>query len=241
MRESLTANMSRIKNSSDLRGIPKVVGAVASPGALRRALRIKSGQIDIIELRVDSFSDNPDTLHQAAGKIAVPLIVTVRHPAEGGVNGLGFARRAALYAQFLPVATYLDIELRSLPRLAETVRAARAAGVQIIASFHDFKATPSTAKLRQIIRNAHKAGADICKIAARADTPAAFARLLTPLAEKSPLPLSVMGMGAFGKISRLTLARAGSVLNYGYLEKPNASGQWEATLLKKRLAELAED
>jgi 3-dehydroquinate dehydratase len=47
-----------------------------------------------------------------------------------------------------------------------------------------------------------------------------------------------MGMGRFGKISRLLLAQTGSVLNYGYLDRPNASGQWEAVLLKKRLAEL---
>ena len=55
-------------------------------------------------------------------------------------------------------------------------------------------------------------------------------------AKKQPLPLSVMGMGRFGKISRLLFAQAGSVLNYGYLDRPNASGQWEATSLKKRLA-----
>jgi 3-dehydroquinate dehydratase-1 len=233
--------MSGIKNSSDLRGKPQIVGAVASPAALRRALRIQPGQVDLIELRVDNFSDNPETLLAAAPKLRVPLIVTVRHPAEGGVNDLGFVRRAELYAQFLPLATYLDIELRSLAKLAGTVPAARAAGVRVIASFHDFKATPSAAKLRQIIHAAHRAGADICKIAARADTPAAFARLLAPLAEKQPLPLSVMGMGEFGKISRLALAQAGSVLNYGYLAQANASGQWEATLLKQRLAELSEE
>ena len=49
-----------------------------------------------------------------------------------------------------------------------------------------------------------------------------------------------MGMGTFGKISRLLLAQAGSVLNYGYLDQPNASGQWEAVLLQKRLAELTD-
>jgi len=32
----------------------------------------------------------------------------------------------------------------------------------------------------------------------------------------------------------------GSALNYGYLDEPNAPGQWEATLLKQRLAELSQ-
>jgi 3-dehydroquinate dehydratase-1 len=58
------------------------------------------------------------------------------------------------------------------------------------------------------------------------------------LSKPGKLPLSVMGMGAYGKVSRLLLARAGSVLNYGYLDEPQVSGQWEATLLKQRLAEL---
>jgi len=45
-------------------------------------------------------------------------------------------------------------------------------------------------------------------------------------------------MGTFGKLSRVTLAAAGSVLNYSYLEKAQVPGQWPAALLKERLAEL---
>jgi 3-dehydroquinate dehydratase-1 len=48
-----------------------------------------------------------------------------------------------------------------------------------------------------------------------------------------------MGMQKLGKVSRLTLAVAGSRLNYGYLGEPQVSGQWPARLLKQRLAELA--
>jgi 3-dehydroquinate dehydratase-1 len=53
------------------------------------------------------------------------------------------------------------------------------------------------------------------------------------------VPISVMGMGEYGKLSRLLLARAGSVLNYGYLDVVQVPGQWPAPLLKERLAELA--
>ena len=83
------------------------------------------------------------------------------------------------------------------------------------------------------------ARADIFKIAALAANPSDVATLLALLAKPAPIPLSVMGMGRFGRVSRLLFAQAGSVLNYGYLDKPNASGQWEATLLKKRIGELA--
>lgn len=196
--------------------------------------------MDWLEIRVDHFAPATGSLLQALPRMRVPLIVTVRHPAEGGAHGLGWAQRRVLFTQFLPFAALIDVELRSMDRLADTVAEARRAGVKVIASTHHFRSTPTEAKIRRLIARAHAAGADVCKLAALAPTPAALARLLAPLAKTQPLPLSVMGMGAFGKISRLVLAQAGSILNYGYLDRPNASGQWEARLLKKRLAELVE-
>ncbi len=232
--------MSGTKTTRILSARPQVVGAVHSPGALRRALRIQPGEVDFLEIRVDSFAPDPSPLLRALPRLRVPLIITVRHPAEGGLHRLGFPRRRELFAQFLPFATLIDIELRSCVALASTIADARAGRVRVIVSEHHFKTTPTTARLRQTLRRARAAGADICKLAARADTPAALAQLLALFSPRPALPLSVMGMGTFGKISRLLLAQAGSVLNYGYLDQPNASGQWEAVLLQKRLAELTD-
>ena len=216
----------------------KVVGAVHSAGALRRALRIRPGEVDLLEIRVDAFAPDLAPLLRALPRLRVPLLITVRHPAEGGAHGLSLARRRALFAQFLPFAQFIDIELRSVKALAPTIADARARGVRVIVSDHHFKTTPSMSQLGATIRGALAAGADICKIAAVADTPTELIRLLFYLAAPHRLPLSIMAMGRFGKISRLLFAQAGSVLNYGYLDQPNASGQWEAVLLQKRLAEL---
>lgn len=232
--------MSGTKTTRILSARPQVVGAVHSPGALRRALRIQPGEVDFLEIRVDSFAPDPAPLLRALPRLRVPLIITVRHPAEGGLHRLGFPRRRELFAQFLPFAALIDIELRSCVALASTIADARAGRVRVIVSEHHFKTSPTTARLRQTLRRARAAGADICKLAARADTPTALAQLLALFSRRPALPLSVMGMGTFGKISRLLLAQAGSVLNYGYLDQPNASGQWEAVLLQKRLAELTD-
>lgn len=229
-----------MKNSRDLAENPKVVAAVHSAGALRSALKVRPGQVDFLEVRVDNFAADLGALLPAVPRLKVPLLVTVRHPAEGGANNLGFPKRRELFTQFLPQATLIDVELRSFQKLAGTIAEARRAGVKVIASVHHFHSTPSTASIYRAIRQAQAAGADICKVAALADTPAALGQLLAVFSKKLPLPVSVMGMGRFGKISRLLLAQAGSVLNYGYLDRPNASGQWEARTLKSRLAELIE-
>jgi 3-dehydroquinate dehydratase-1 len=231
-------NMTRIKNSRFLRGEPKIVGAVHSPGSLRSALRLRQGEVDFLELRVDYFAGDPGSLLKAAPRLAAPLIVTVRHSLEGGACQLGSARRRELFKEFLPFANCIDIELRSVAGFAGIIEEARAAEVSVIVSDHHFHRTPSARSLATGLRRAVVAGADVFKIATLASSPSDVAALLTLLAKPGPIPLSVMGMGRFGKVSRLLFAQAGSVLNYGYLDEPIASGQWEAILLKKRIGEL---
>ncbi len=215
-----------------------IVGAVHSLSSIRSAQRLKAGTVDFLELRVDHFATAITPLFDAAPLFRSPLIITVRHPAEGGKHRLGVVRRRELYTQFLQWAAVIDVELRSMAALSGVVQAARAQGVSVIVSFHDFHATPSAARLHDIVRRAADAGADVIKIATRADTCAELHRLLKLLTVKTPRPLSVMAMGRFGKVSRLLFAQAGSVLNYGYLGTANASGQWSVREFRQHLAEL---
>ncbi len=232
--------MRKVKISRIIATHPQVVGTVHSPGSLRAALRLAPGAVDFLELRVDHFADEPEKLLRAALDLPAPLIVTVRHPAEGGMNDLAAERRRELFAQFLPVADWIDLELRSVGPFAETIAAAIACDVKVIVSDHYFDRTPPLRTLQARHRRAGLARADVFKTAALTTTPAHVATLLGLFQKKPIPPLSVMGMGSLGKASRLLFAQAGSVFNYGYLDQANASGQWEATLLKKRLAELSE-
>ena len=233
--------MSPGNSSSVLGDRAQVAGTVHSERALRSALQLRADAVDLLEIRVDHFAETPARLLRALPKLAAPLIITVRHPAEGGAGALDLARRRELFAQFLPFASLIDVELRSANQLRPTLADARARGVKVILSTHHFSSTPSPRSLERLIRSAHAAHADICKLATLVSTPSDLACLLGLCARKQPLPLSIMGMGRFGKISRMLLAACGSCLNYGYLHQPNASGQWEAALLKKRLLELDAD
>jgi 3-dehydroquinate dehydratase-1 len=155
-----------------------------------------------------------------------PLIVTARHPAEGGVHALSTAGRRDLLARFLPFAKYVDVELRSAESFHSLLRVGGNRKVKRILSFHDFDSTPTRGSLHAKARRAAALGADIFKVAVRTDNNAQLARLLEfSVAARSIISLSAMGMGALGAISRVLLAQCGSVLTYAALSSRKIDGQ----------------
>ncbi|MDQ3624037.1 MAG: type I 3-dehydroquinate dehydratase [Verrucomicrobiota bacterium] len=230
--------MTPAEKTSDSSTSPQVVGTIPTPQALARALTLKPGAVDLLELRVDHFVGNLDLLRRALPRLRIPLIITVRHPREGGLHRLGRARRRDLYSEFLRAATWIDVELRSAEELAATVQAARTAGVKVILSAHHFHSTPGLPRLERLLEAAAEARADLFKVATRTDSIAEVKTLLRLLIDHPRSPMSVMGMGAKGRMTRLLFAALGSRLNYGFLDKVQVPGQWPAPLLKRRLAEL---
>ncbi len=209
-----------------------IVGVAESSRALDLARALPAGTIDILEVRLDAFEVAPDLRD-----LPTPVLATARCPAEGGRHALNARERASRYLAVLGPAAAIDIELVSRRELAPVLDAARAAGRKVILSFHDFTGMPTPATLRAMQRRAAAAGADGFKAAVTPRTPGELAALLT-LLDAPPLPTAVMGMGALGKISRLAAASCGSILNYGWIERPNVTGQWSAVELRARLAEL---
>lgn len=232
--------MTAHKSLAQIFKTPQIVGTIHSAGSLRRAGRLSQGAVDFLEARVDHFLGDLQSLIHRLPRLSAQCIVTVRHPLEGGAAPITDAQRILLFRQFIPLAAIFDVELRSAEKLGPLCLEAKAAGVALILSHHDFLRTPPLEKMRDARDRAYSAGANVFKIAAKVATLAELGRLVSFLSEPSKIPLAVMGMGKFGKISRLLLAQGGSVLNYGFLDQPQVSGQWEATLLKKRLAELSE-
>ncbi len=212
---------------------PLVVGTVHSPGSLRLAATLKPGDVDVLEFRIDSLLDQLDAAEQAMRTTRFPVLLTVRHLGEGGAGKLSADQRKKLYRRFLAHASFLDIELRSLPAFADLVEEARHMGCVVVVSNHDFKKTPPIAQLIARQKRAFAAGADIFKVACATNTARDLARLLDFAQRPAKGAHSIMGMGRFGKASRIALAEAGSCLNYGYLDAPNAPGQWEARELRR--------
>jgi len=207
-----------------------IVGVIASVGDLRAATRTKHAP-DIFELRLDALISCLDETQRFAAKTRRPLIITARHPAEGGMNKLNAAARRHLLERFLSYADYVDIELRSLTSLKEIAKRAN----RLIVSVHDFRRTPSVAQMNKWLRSANVHGAEIFKIATRTDEPDQLCGLLQFASSDSRLPVVAMGVGKLGSVSRLVLAGLGSPFIYAAVGKPIVSGQMTVAQVRTAL------
>jgi len=228
-------------------GKQRVVATVTSEGDLKFLESHQGGLLaDVLEFRLDNLVSE---LGRASKTLDVlpseyQILATARHPAEGGVGDLGSSRRIEMYETFLNQSHLIDIELRTLesnePGLSEIVQKAVEGGVQLIASFHDFEKCPSREVLADKAEAAYELGADIAKIAVVIENFTEMNRLVELVEGQNAKgrAISAMGMGPLGKLSRLVLAKAGSCLNYGYLQKENAPGQWKADRLQGLIADL---
>lgn len=194
---------------------------------------------DLLELRLDTLNLPSSELRPLAAKLPLPLLLTARHPEEGGDHHLSAEQRLQLLSENLDLATLVDVELRSAAELHPLIQQAQQRAIGVIGSYHDFNSTPATEVLQGAIDFASQFKFDAVKIATTLRSPDDLARLIQLLPNGSTRrPLSLMGMGALGPLSRLTLGRCGSLLNYGFLGEPNAPGQIGASKLRQWLNEI---
>jgi len=208
-----------------LRRRPRLVGVIMSLADLDSAIRMRKPP-DLFELRLDQLDRGLDEVEKKLSKLRAPLIMTARHPREGGANQLSTQQRHDLLLRFLGRARYVDIEMRSVSALRPVLELARKRNVGRIISFHNLKATPDSRTLQTKARAAKLDGANIFKVATRTDTPAQLARLLEFITNRdADLPVSAMGIGTLGAISRVLLAHYGSALIYAPICQSQIEGQ----------------
>ena len=212
---------------------PRTVGVIFSQADLQRALRLRKPP-DLFELRLDALVPCLDEVRRVVGELRAPLIITARHPSEGGAHHLSTEQRRALLIEFLPRAQFLDVELRSVPAFRSILETAAQKKTKTIISFHDFAAMPSLAHLDRLTARAGSLGAAFLKIAVRTDTRAQLDNLLQFFETHRRGPRTVaMGIGRLGRVSRLELFRRGCPLNYAHLGSQVAAGQLSLDELRR--------
>jgi 3-dehydroquinate dehydratase I len=208
--------------------------------AVRRELdAVLAKEPDLIEWRVDFFGAIGETsrvvalgreIRARAGKI--PIIFTRRSTREGGTPiAMDEDQVFALYDAVARSGCIdlLDVELSSEPRHWQfALDLARATGVRMIGSYHNFKSTPPKAELVAKFAAMQAGGADVAKVAVMPQHPRDVLTLLDATLEAREtleVPLISMSMGGYGALSRLFGWVYGSTVSFAVGDKPSAPGQ----------------
>ena len=174
---------------------------------------------------------------------AAPVLLTCRTAAEGGRARLDDASYVALLCSVLDgladwtperrqAAIDVEVQRGCLPQVCAQ---AHALSIDVVASFHDFEATPADEPLEEVLARMAREGADLAKIAVWATSADDVARLLGVCAratagarERSGLgvPVAAMSMGALGAVSRVAPA-FGTALTFAVV--PDEQGQARAS------------
>lgn len=211
-------------------------GALAAPAPLDAA----TAAAQVLEC-LRGLREAIDTTDGAAA--GSPVLLTCRTAAEGGRAQLDDAAYGSLLRSVLdgladwrpqrrPAAIDVEVQRGCLPQVCAQ---AHGLGVDVVASFHDFEATPADEALEEVLARMAREGADLAKIAVWPTSADDVARLLGVCAratvgagERSGLgvPVAAMSMGALGAVSRVAPA-FGSALTFAVV--PDEQGQARAS------------
>ena len=196
-------------------------GALAAPGPLDAA----TATAQVLEcLRgVREAIDGADVTDGVDADTGAPVLLTCRTAAEGGRAHLDDAVYGALLRSVLdgladwaperrPAAIDVEVQRGCLPQACTQ---AHGLGIGVVASFHDFEATPSDEVLDEVLARMACQGADLAKIAVWPTSADDVARLLGVCARATVgagergglgVPVAAMSMGALGAVSRVAPA-----------------------------------
>jgi len=202
------------------------VGKTTCPACLR-LLR----SVDCAEIRLDLSSLSGEEIRRIFSRPKT-LIATCR-PGRFSPD----TRKARLAEAIRAGASYVDIDGRESPAFREFIRAeARRNGCRLILSYHDFRRTPPRSLMKRLIDRYFQAGADIVKIACRAQTPAECARLVSlyDRKDKKGKSLLAFAMGVEGSWTRIAAPLLGAPFTYAAAGKgrTTAPGQYDRHTVK---------
>lgn len=211
--------------------------------------RIASSPADLIEWRVDSFApfQQAQTL---SGRLAaleqgwtvvesapVPVLATIRTSVEGGAVTLTPQEYRACVRALAQWADAIDVQVgvEGAVELLEELSKARAV---VVASNHDFSATPPEDEVFDTLRQMQMLGADVAKVAYAAKGPADLLSVMNAqmrARECLDVPVIAIAMGIPGAMSRIAGMAVGSAATFATVGAASAPGQFDASQVRAAL------
>ena len=196
--------------------------------------RAKKEKIDIIELRIDQFSNlEIDYILEHGKKVKEKgfyLLATVRSKKEGG-SDIPDKERFEIFSKIVHFADILDIELTSENINKDVIDLSKGHGKLSLVSYHDFEKTPSEEEIQEIIDRANSLSPDIIKYAFNVKGFEDVGKIMSVTHKNRDKKIVAIGMGELGKITRVAGYFFGSLISYTFIGKSFAPGQIEASRL----------
>lgn len=238
----------KIRNVIFGEGIPKICIPLTDTcleDLKQTAAGLKKLPFDLVEWRADYYEAVrlPNACLQALGALRellgdIPLLFTVRSSEEGGNLQIGTEDYKRLIGSVIEsgLADLVDVEFsKGEDTLKNLVSTAHSSGVKVLASSHDFSATPSKKAMVERLCRMQASGADIVKLAVMPQSPSDVLTLLdatlTMKEAHGGTPVITMSMGQQGVISRICGEVFGSAVTFGAAGSTSAPGQLPADLL----------
>lgn len=219
--------------------------AETAEAAVSQAAELARLAPDLLEWRVDYLGvvdtvAAVETLRAIRDAAGLPILVTVRDPAEGGHWRGGAETRLALLAELAAsgLADALDVEAGAGAAAVETIRRQLPVGRALIVSWHDFAGMPAAADLVGRAHAMAALGADAVKLVAMAHTPADGLTVLQAaeqLARELTVPCLLIAMGPAGAYTRAVAPLLGSALTFAAGANASAPGQFAPATLREML------
>ena len=183
--------------------------------------------VDVVEWRVDWFEDVFDT--DKVLDVAKDLQTVLKEGGEKAISNeaykaLNMAVAKSGYVDLIDVEAFTGEEI-----VKSMIQEAHSYGVKVIASNHDFDATPEKDEIVRRLRMMQDYGADIPKMAVMPRNKQDVLTLLSATLEMSEQfadrPIITMSMAGTGVVSRLAGETFCSALTFGAATKASAPGQ----------------
>ena len=198
---------------------------------------IRSLPFDVLEWRMDGLDAlSPELATQGLSlvksEISTPIIATIRTSKEGGSfpyeDALYEACVTAVMAGLRPGTDAVDVEMERTPA-PRLIEKARALGLSVIVSFHDFSRTPKKEDIVSRFLTMKARHASIGKIAVIAHSREDACTMMDAMAQvhkTAPnFPFIGISMGPCGQVTRTEGGKAGSILTFASAGEASAPGQ----------------
>lgn len=232
-------------------GRPVICVPVVAPDreeVIEQIKKLTEQKAQMIEWRVDCFSeaDNVEAVKDVLQRVKsyvtqTILLFTFRTKQQGGSRGMEEWKILKLNetAAKSGCVDIIDLEFFEATKPEKEIRRFQRMGVKVIASHHDFDATPDDRILRMLMEQMQQGGADVAKLAVmpqNADDVIRLLKLTNDIKQKYPtLPVVTMSMGALGVVSRMAGEIFGSCITFGAVGQTSAPGQIQAEKLDEIL------